>query len=34
MRLSQRIVNFLLPAVLVYLALYGVWSIVRPCTGY
>lgn len=32
--LSQKIVNWLLPVVLAYLALYGIWSIVRPWTGY
>lgn len=33
-RLSQRIVNALLPVMLVYMALYGIWSIIRPWTGY
>lgn len=33
-RLSQRIVNWLLPAVLIYMACYAVWSIIRPFTGY
>jgi hypothetical protein len=31
---SQRIVNWLLPAVLIYMAVYSLWSIIRPWTGY
>lgn len=34
MRPSQRVVNFLLPAVLAYMILYGLFSIVRPWIGY
>jgi len=33
-RTSQRIVNWLLPVMLVYMALYSLWSIIRPWTGY
>jgi hypothetical protein len=32
--LSQKVVNALLPLVLVYLVLYAIWSIIRPWTGY
>jgi len=32
--ISQRIVNALLPLVLIYLAGYAIWSIIRPWTGY
>ena len=32
--ISQRIVNWLLPVMLVYMALYSLWSIIRPWTGY
>lgn len=32
--ISQKVVNVLLPLVLAYLALYGLWSIIRPFTGY
>jgi hypothetical protein len=31
---SQRVVNFLLPAVILYAAGYAIWSIIRPWTGY
>jgi hypothetical protein len=31
---SQKVVNALLPVMLVYLLLYGIWSIIRPWTGY
>lgn len=33
-RPSQKVVNFLLPAVILYAAGYAVWSIIRPWTGY
>jgi hypothetical protein len=32
--ISQRIVNWLLPVMLIYMAGYAVWSIIRPWTGY
>jgi hypothetical protein len=32
--ISQRIVSFFLPVMLVYMALYAVWSIIRPWMGY
>jgi hypothetical protein len=32
--ISQKVVNFLLPVVLLYLAGYTIWSIIRPWTGY
>lgn len=32
--ISQRVVNILLPVVMIYLALYSLWSIIRPWTGY
>jgi len=33
-RLSQKVVNALLPVMLVYMALCSLWSIIRPWTGY
>jgi hypothetical protein len=33
-RTSQKVVNLLLPVVLLYLAGYTIWSIIRPWTGY
>lgn len=32
--ISQKVVNWLLPVMLAYLALYTLWSIIRPLTGY
>lgn len=34
MRPSQKVVNYLLPVILVYMAGYAIWSIIRPWTGY
>jgi hypothetical protein len=31
---SQKVVNVLLPIVLLYMVGYAIWSIIRPWTGY